>query len=288
MLFTMKNFIIPIDFSKESLKGLEVAVLFSKKMHVNIQMVYVQKSSEDYHPGSLDEEHKFAEARFAEIMKKYEGQLGHDSKLRFIIKKGKIYKEIVNQVESYNDGVIAASTHGASGFEDFFIGSNALKIISSTGKPVITIRKGNVPADISTIVVPLKMSVDTRQKVTWAADVAELFGATIHLLTITTTQSKKESARLLAYQVQSAEYLKKRRIDVVSKQLYGEGLSTLVVNYATAVNADLVVIGSSRFSGSSKSLPSYVEDIINRCPSPVLSITPGEKHIPRGFSASAK
>jgi nucleotide-binding universal stress UspA family protein len=288
MLLTMKNFIIPIDFSDESLKGLEIAVLFSKKMHVNIQMVYVQKSSEDYHPGSLDEEHKFAEAKFAEIMKNYEGKLGHDSKLRFIIKKGKIYKEIVNQVESYNDGIIAASTHGASGFEDFFIGSNAIKIISATGKPVITIRKGNCPSDIRKIVVPLKMSVDTRQKVTWATDVAELFGAEIHLLSITTTQNKKDLARLLAYQAQSADYIKKRKVPLVIKQLYGETLSTLVVNYATAVNADLVVIGSNRFSGTSKSLSSYVQDVINRCPSPVLSITPGEKHIPSGFSAGSK
>jgi nucleotide-binding universal stress UspA family protein len=279
----MKNFIIPIDFSKESLKGIDIAVLFSKRMHVNIQMVYVQKSSEDYHPGSLDEEHKFAEAKFSEIMKSYEGKLGNDSKLRFIIKKGKIYKEIVNQVESYNDGVIAASTSGESGFEDFFIGSNAIKIISATGKPVITIRKGNCPTNIGKIVVPLKLSVDTRQKVTWATDIAELFGAELHLLSITTTQNKKDIARLLAYQAQSAEFIKKRKVNLIIKQLYGESLSTLVVNYATAVNADLVVIGSSRFSGTSKSLSGYVQEIINRSPCPVLSITPGEKHVPIGF-----
>lgn len=284
----MKNFIIPVDFSKESLKGLDIAVLFSKKMHVNIQMVYVQKSSEDFHPGSMDEEHKFADARFNEIMKNYEKKLGNDSKLRFIIKKGKIYKEIVNQVESYNDGIIAASTHGASGFEDFFIGSNASRIISSTGKPVITIRQGNCPTDIKKIVVPIKMSVDTRQKVPWATDIAELFGAEIHLLSITTTKNKKDLARLFAYQAQSVEFIKKRNISLVVKQLYGESLPTLVVNYASAINTDLVVIGSSRLSGGSKSLSSYIQDVINRCPSPVLSITPGEKHIPIGFRASTK
>jgi nucleotide-binding universal stress UspA family protein len=284
----MKNFIIPIDFSKESLKGLEIAVLFSKKMHVNIQMVYVQKSSEDYHPGSLEEEHKFAEARFNEIMKGYEGKLGHDSKLRFIIKRGKIYKEIVNQVESYNDGVIAASTHGASGFEDFFMGSNAFKIICATGKPVITIRKGNCPSNIKTIVVPLRMNVDTRQKVPWATDIAELFGAEIHLLTITTTQNKKDLSRLKAYQAQSVEYIKKRKVSVVTKQLYGESLSTLTINYATAVNADLVVVGSSRFTGTNKSMGGYLQDVLNHCPSPVLSITAGEKHVPIEFKSGVK
>ncbi len=280
----MKNFIIPVDFSKDSLKGLDIAVLFSQKLHVNIQMVYVQKSSEDYHPGSLEEEHKFAENKFSEIIRNYEKKLGHDSKLRFIIKKGKIYKEIVNQAESYNESIIAASTHGASGFEDFFIGSNAFKIISATGKPVITIRKGNCPADIKKIVVPIKMNVDTRQKLPWAIEVAELFGAEIHLIAISTNQSKKDLARILAYQSQSAEFVKKRKIAVVTKQLSGENLSTLAINYATAVNADMMVIGTSRFTGINKSLGGYVQEILNNSPVPVLSITPGEKHIPVGFN----
>jgi nucleotide-binding universal stress UspA family protein len=281
----MKNFIIPVDFSKDSLKGLDFAVLFSKKMHVNIQMVYVQKSSEDFHPGSIEEEHKYAESRFNEIMKEYESKLGNKSNLRFIIKRGKIYKEIVSQVESYNDGVIATSTHGASGFEDFFIGSNAFKIISATRKPVFTIRKGNCPVEITKIVVPLKMSVDTRQKVPWAADIAEIFGAEIHLVTITTTKNKKELARLKAYQVQSAEYLKKRKITVVTKDLCGNSLSNLTINYATAVDAGLVVVGSGRFAGENKTMTSYIQDILNHCPCPVLSITPGEKHIPTGFKS---
>ena len=283
MLPTMKNFIIPIDFSSESQKGLDIAVLFSKKMQVNIQMVYVQKSSEDFNPGSIEEEHKFAETKFNQIIKDYEGKLGNNSKIRFIIKKGKIYKEIVSQVESYNDGVIAASTHGASGFEDFFIGSNAFKIISATGKPVFTIRKGHIPKDIKTIIVPLRLNVDTRQKVPWAADIAELFGASIHLLTISTTKNKKDIARLNAYQAQSAEYLKKRKIQVVSKKLSGETLASLVVNYATAVDADLTVIMTERFTGRNKIMGGYVQDVLNRCPSPVLSITAGEKHVPLGF-----
>lgn len=280
----MKNFIVPIDFSKESLKGLDIAVLFSKKMHVNIQMVYVQKSSDDFRPGSPEEEHKFAEAKFNEIVKTYEKKLGNKSTLRFIIKKGKIYKEVVNQVESYNDGIIAASTHGASGFEDFFMGSNAFKIISATAKPVITIRKGNCPSDIKRIVAPIKLSVDTRHKVSWAADIAELFGAELHLVAISTTKNKKDMARLMGYLAQSAEYVQKRKIPFVTKQLYGENLATLAINYASAINADLLVVGSSRLSGSSKSLSGYLEDILNHCPSPVLSITPGEKHIPSGFS----
>jgi nucleotide-binding universal stress UspA family protein len=187
-------------------------------------------------------------------------------------------------VESYNDGIIAASTHGASGFEDFFLGSNAFKIISATSKPVITIRKGNCPTEISKIVVPLKMHVDTRQKVPWAADIAEVFGAEMHLISISTSHNKKDHARLNVYLSQSADYVKKRRINVVTKKLLGENLATLAINYADAINAGLLVIGTERLTGTSKSLGGYVQDILNRCPCPVLSITPGKKHVPAGFT----
>ena len=37
----MINVIVPIDFSKESLKGLKLALMLSEKIVVNIQMVYV-------------------------------------------------------------------------------------------------------------------------------------------------------------------------------------------------------------------------------------------------------
>ncbi len=52
----IKNFIVPVDFSDDSLKGLQLAILFSGKTHVNIQMVHVQKNTEQF-PSNLREEY---------------------------------------------------------------------------------------------------------------------------------------------------------------------------------------------------------------------------------------
>jgi hypothetical protein len=38
----MKNIIIPIDFSEDSKKGIELALLFTRKQYTNVQLVYVQ------------------------------------------------------------------------------------------------------------------------------------------------------------------------------------------------------------------------------------------------------
>ena len=279
----MKNFIIPVDFSADSLKGIEMALLFSRKQSINIQMVYVQKTSEDFRPGTLEEEHRYAGKEFEKIIKTYSPLCENGSKLRYIIKKGRIYEEIVKQAESYKESVICASTHGASGFEEFFIGSNAFKIISATSNPVITIRK-KVPAGIKKIVVPLKMHVDTRQKVPVAAEIAEIFGAEVHLVSVTTSNNKKLNSRLNAYLQQSTEYLQKRRIPVVPKKLHGENLVTLATNYINAIDADLVMIMMHKASNLNILMGTYGQQMLYRSDIPVLSITPREKHVPAGFT----
>jgi nucleotide-binding universal stress UspA family protein len=205
----MNTIIVPVDFSNESLEGLKMGLLFSKKLNVNIQMVYVQKSSKDYRPGTFEEEHRYAESEFEKIIEKFGVGLKKESRLRYIIKKGRIHEEVVEQAESYKESIICASTHGASGFEEFFIGSNAHKIITSTENPVITVRK-NAPNEIKRIVVPVRLHVDTRQKVPVAAEIAEIFGADIHLVSVTTVKNKKDTTRLNSYLQQSQNYLKRK------------------------------------------------------------------------------
>ena len=132
----MTNFIVPIDFSVDSLKGLEWTILFSQKKRINIQMVFVLTNSPNFEPNLVELEQKYAEAHFKKLVKRFAPTLGNQSKLNYVVKKGKVYEEIVNQVSSFEDAVISASTHGASGFEELFVGSNALKIIGATDRPV--------------------------------------------------------------------------------------------------------------------------------------------------------
>ena len=280
----MKNFIVPIDFSSDSLKGLELAVIFSKKKQINIQMVYVLIRSTYYQPGTVEDEHRFAESGFQKLIKEYEPQLGNNSKIRYIIKKGKVFREIVNQANSYTNAVVSASTHGASGFEELFSGSNALKIMAATSQPIFTIKHSPVPKNIKKIVVPIKLHVDTRQKVPIAAELAELFGAEIHVLTISTSKNKRDISRLSSYSRQAEAYLKEKKISFVTKTLIGESLPTLTCNYADAIDADMICIMSSSTDKWNVFLGSYAQQMLNKSKVPLLSITPKEKHIPTGFS----
>ncbi len=280
----MKNIIVPIDFSKDALKGLDLALMFTRKQYTNIQMVYVQKKSSDYNrPGSFVEEKKWAEKKFQDILADYESKMENDSKLRFIIKSGKIYKEIVNQAESYKDSMVVVSTHGASGFEEFFIGSNAFKIISATEMPVMTIRTGKIPENIDHIVLPIDVTIDTRQKVPLTAELAQLFGAEVHIITISSSRGKRIISRLNAYASQAANYFKAKDVNYRIKNLFGENVVDLVVVYADSVDADLITLMKTQ-SKSISFVGNFTQQILNRATIPVLTLSNRETHIMTGFS----
>ncbi len=282
----IKNFIVPIDFSEDSLKGLELAILFSRKTYTNIQMVYVQKKTAEHFPSRIREEYNQAKDKFEKIVKIYSDRLGNNSKLRYIIKKGpKVYEEIVNQAESYKDSIITSSTHGASGFEEFFIGSNAFKIISATTRPVITIRKGTVPTDIKKIILPIDSMIETRQKVPATSEIAELFGAEVHVVEVSSTKSSKILRRLSAYSKQVTSYLHGRGLQVINDSIVGNNISDLTVEYAQSVNADMIsIITEQGTSITNLILGNHAQQILNKSVVPVLNITPKEMHFKGSFS----
>ena len=280
----MKNIIIPIDFSEDSQKGIELALLFARKQYTNVQLVYVQKKSSDYNsPGYFEEENKWAEKKFKEIIAYFEPRMENDSKLRYIIKSGKIYKEIVSQVESYKEAMIIASTHGASGFEEFFMGSNAFKIISATERPVLTTRTGRIPEDIKNIVMPLDVTIDTRQKVPITADLAKLFGAEVHIITVSSSRGQRITNRLEAYSRQAAGYFTAKKVPFRQKSLYGENIVDLTVVYADSVDADVITIMKEQ-SRNLTFMGNLTHQLLNHATIPVLTLSNKETHIKTGFS----
>lgn len=279
----MTNFIVPIDFSEDSLKGLEWALLYSRKLPINIQMVYVLTRGSNLLSSEAEEEHRIAQGQFEKLIKERSTQLGKDSKLKYIIKRGKVFREVVNQVNSFENAVLSTSTHGASGFEELFIGSNALKIMAATEQPVFTIRHGPVPSDIKKIVVPIKLEPDTRQKTPIAGDIAHLFGAELHVINITSSKNKKDQERLESYGKQVISYFKARDLKTVSKTLVGDSMPDVTCNYAEAVDADLITIMSGAIDKLNVFFGSYAQQMVNKANVPLLSITPSEKQVDSVF-----
>jgi nucleotide-binding universal stress UspA family protein len=269
----MKNFIVPVDFSAESLNGLKMALLFSKKTMVSIQMIYVLPKATDSDQAVMETEMLAAEARFKKIVQEFSPQIGNNSSLSYLISHGRIYQEVVSQAERLPDSVISASTHGASGFQELFIGSNAFRIISATDKPVITLRKNSCPDTISRIVLPIDLSVDSRQKVPFTLELARLFDAEVHVVGVHTMRGLGNKRKIRSYISQVASYIEDK-VRCETNEVFGDNVVELVNNYSQAVKADLISITTERPSGISLIIGNTVHQILNKADIPVLCLTP--------------
>ncbi|MBN1416738.1 MAG: universal stress protein [Bacteroidales bacterium] len=281
----MKNIIVPVDFSEESLKGLKIALMFSRKASVNIQMIHVVQKLASPRSSSADTEQGYAEKQLDDIKATYGNELGKDSKLQYLIREGRIFQEVAKEAKSLPDAVIAASTHGASGFQEFFIGSNAYRIICATDRPVITIRGGQCPENFSKIVLPVDTTIDSRQKVPFTIDLAQLFGSEIHVLGIQSSKSEREVKRIRTYTGQVAGFIQ-GRTRVVTNEVWGDNVADMVVNYARSVKADLISITTERDAGINLIIGNTAHQVLNRADIPVLSQSPKRMKISGGFSSS--
>ncbi|HEX2394390.1 MAG TPA: universal stress protein [Bacteroidales bacterium] len=276
----MKNFIVPVDFSPESLNGLRMALLFSQKIKTSIHMLYVlQKSSEI--EKQADKEQVGAEFNFKKIIDEFKPQLGNDSSIQYRICKGRVYQEVVSMADNLEDCFITASTHGASGFQEFFIGSNAFRIISATDKPVITLRKNYCPPSVRRIVMPIDLSPDSRQKVPATADIAKLFGADIHVVGIHTSRSKLNMKKIRSYVSQVSAYIE-AKVKCESNEVFGDNVPELLINYANTVKADLISITTEKSSGLDLIMGNTAHQVLNKAEIPVLCLTP--KHLTKSGS----
>src|SRR5664280_2749586 len=236
----MKTIIVPLDLSDESLNGLNLAMMMATKTGANILLVHViGKNTGDYYE-QMEKENQLAQTKFEGILRKYKEKVNLNFTLRYIIKEGKIFKEIADLADKHEDALTVLSTHGTSGFEELFIGGNAYKITSHSRNPVITVRRSKVPANIDNIVLPLDITFQTREKVPYTVELAKAFNSNIHLLTIRLSNLKSIEKKLHQYSVQVASYLEAHKITYTVEHLHGNNLTDMTLDYSRSINADPV------------------------------------------------
>ncbi len=268
----MKTIIVPMDFSDESYIGLDLSVMLASKTGANIQMVHVISKNTGNYYDQLEKENQLEKTKFEEIVQKYKEKYNLNFTLGYTIKEGKIFKEIADLADKYEDALTVLSTHGASGFEELFIGGNAYKITSHSRNPVITVRRSKTPSNIDTIVLPLDITFQTREKVPYTVALAKVFGSKIHLLTIRLSNLKSIEKKLNQYSDQVASYLERNKVPYKVEHLQGSNLTDLTLDYSRSVNADLIsIMTEQEKSASNLLLGNYAHQMINKAFIPVLS-----------------
>jgi nucleotide-binding universal stress UspA family protein len=275
----MKDIIVAIDFSQGSIHALDYAIAIANHLKSNLMMVWVNSKVNYESLNSEVNQYKDEAVRnFDELIKAKSDSLLY-GKLTCKLRKGKVYQEIAAQAKTINAELIIAGTHGVTGYEEFWIGSNAYRIVSYAPCPVITVRYDFriKPEGIKSIVLPIDSSADTRQKVPFAVQLAKSFDADIHLVAIYATSLKSMQRRVENSALMAQRIISEAGIKFTLNTRHAENITNATLEYAQLVDADLIAIMTEQETNASNILLGpFAQQMVNYSHIPVLSIQPKE------------
>jgi nucleotide-binding universal stress UspA family protein len=274
----MNNIVVAVDFSESSINAFLHALSIAQKCNTDLDLVWVRKSAEEkdkFDTGG--DPTKEVKVQFTELIVKYQPELP-GNKISYKIRTGKVYKEITDEARESKAMLVVTGTHGASVFVEFWIGSNANRIVSLSPCPVITIRGGiDIARPLSKIVLPIDSTTETRQKATFTGYLAKKHDAQVHVLSLYSTKAKAIRRNVDSYSEQVAKYFEEEEIKYLITNMEADNIADSMIKYAKSVDANLISIMTQQESSTANLwMGSYAQQTINRSPIPVLCIRPKE------------
>ena len=270
-----KTIIVGTDFSKGSYVALELAVDIAKKIHADIQLIWVCREKMLYTDDQNNYVRNLATQKMDDLCEKYQPQL-EGTTITPMIMQGKVAPMLAAQAEKANATMIVIGTNGASGFEKYWMGSTAVRIVQEATCPVLSIREGfNFHKSLERILVPLNMSTNSRQKMPVAVKMAKAFDAHIHLLGQYENNSQAQTVGI--YMKQAETFLQKQNVAYTSETMLAKNLPEEALAYADTINADLIVISTEQEQVlSSLFIGTNAQQFVHHSLIPILSVHPAD------------
>jgi|SRR6185312_7490835 len=286
---SIKRILIPTDFSETAelavAHGAYMANLFNAKiflLHTLQYPVYAPFSEEPSYMGQLvpvqleeeQIEHQLSQAA-DEIVKKYKVEL---SSLTIM---GRPAMGITEAVKENNIDIIIMGTHGTSGFDEFFIGSNTNRVVTTADCPVISVQKFAQKVGFRNIILPIDNELHSRQKVNNAIELANAYKSTVHILGLLKHDEDELDEKKLALKLDTVKnVLEKARVPFSSTLRRGENTAVEAMKYSDEMKGDLILVMRGHESTMGRAfLGPFAEQLVNHSKIPVMSIKPEDTTI---------
>ncbi len=285
-VFEIKKILVPVDFSGTGEKVLDQVVMMSKITKSSITLLTVldgplSKTGPDLLGLSINNRVKYENAIMdwvKEHMEAFKKKLiaGGANKVDCIIEKGSPYKKILATAGKIKADIIVMGTHGVSGVREFVVGSNTFRVVSEAPCPVLSIQKHIKKTGFKEILLPFRDKAHSREKVDYAIGIANLYGASIHVLGMSYDKDLSGVKKIQLEADQIVRIINKAGVKCTEEVVKGDYLSKLIFDHAKKIKADLIVAMSDmdKMSISEYISGPFIQQIVNHSPIPVLSIRP--------------
>jgi nucleotide-binding universal stress UspA family protein len=274
----MKNILVGIDFSKGSLRALEYAINLANITFSDVIMLWVDKQSEPENSHTYSEQDGYkdeASQNIAEIMENWAPHI-KNGKLHYKIRKGKVYSEIAVQAKLSKSSFIVTGTHERTGFDEYSMGNDVFRVVTSAPCPVITINPNYKSLNnFSHILLPIDTTSFTMQKVPLIVDLAESLHSDIHILGLNGTGLVSLQKKVDDNVRKVEQLLMEQKITSTTEIIKNPNITQTILAYASKIEAGLISIMTEQEpSQSSLMMGPQAQHIINMSEVPVISIQP--------------
>ncbi|MFO8002223.1 MAG: universal stress protein [Marinilabilia sp.] len=185
----MKRVLVPVDFSENSVFAIKVGIELANQMKASLRLIHVQ-TGQKYAPeflGDNPEVRIFGKAKtwIEHLIDKNSGEYKvFRGEFDYKLREGNVVREITNQARYDDVSLIVVGTHGISGVQDRWLGSNAYRLVSHAPCPVLTVRKEMKWEPPHKILLPLDHNSMTRKIVPAVTGFARLMQAEVDIVAL--------------------------------------------------------------------------------------------------------
>jgi len=207
----------------------------------------------------------------------------HNIKVECFVKYStSVHSEIINFADEIKASIIVMGKGAVieDGIEKPSIGSITSRILRTSKIPVITIGAGDYTLGFKNILLPLDLTKETRQKVSWAINYAKLFGADIQVVSAIWEEKDFVVKQINSQMNQVVSFIKKQNINVIGKIIRPTDGSNNLINILSKYieehkELDLVMIMTQQEDDFTKLfIGSAATSFIRESKIPVMSIIP--------------
>lgn len=274
----MNNIVVPIDFSKCSEYALQAAAKIAKKYNAKITALHMINLSSSF-TGFNDKEQyevihyiKRVELRFKDFLNK---DYLKDLVVEDSVHSYNNFTDVNTIAKNLKADLIIMGSHGVSGFNEIFVGSNTEKVVRTSEIPVLVIKGDPVDFNFDRVVFASEFrenQIDIYKK---AMRLFELFNAKVQLIYINLPADRFRSNLQLKSRFKN--FFEKAEDGDSSKAeevvIYNDySVESGVFNYSEENKSSLIAIPTHGRRGLAHFFSGSIgEDIVNKSKLPVIT-----------------
>lgn len=271
-----QSILIPVDFSKQSYIAVKQVFTLAKFTKSKLILLHVSQKTEDERKADLE--------NLANATREESGL-----NVEVITAKGDLY-EMTNKIaEEHGCSLIAMALDENAKFKVglFGGGTNVTKFLSAAPCPVLTLRSSEKREVFKNIVMPFDLTPESREKVSFAVQLAHYFKADIRIVSVFKPNDDEYENKLLPYLQQVKKFIKQEGVNCTNRSLPSTTPAESIIEYAVKNDCDLIIqINQKDFSlGERLGGGSVGHKVVELSPIPVLNVPPMKRESMSHFSS---